>query len=181
MELYRWLAAAALDYPLDLPLDYGLAVEPLQADWLPPRPYAVLCTATSRDPKLWEEEKWLELAAWLNARGYACVLPAGAPEERERAARLAGGMANAVTAPPMKLTDLARVIKGSALVVGLDTGLTHIAAALDRLTLAIFTDSDPGHAGAYAGDKGISIGHRGYSPSVAEAIAALETLFKVPA
>ena len=177
VERYRGLAAAALGYKQDLPLDYGLAVTPFKAAWLPARPYAVLCTATSRDAKLWQEEKWLELAAWLHARGYASVLPAGSPVERERATRLAGAMADAVTVPPMKLTELAAVIKGSAVVVGLDTGLTHIAAALDRLTLAIFTDSDPGHAGAYAGDKGISIGHRGYSPSVAEAITALETLF----
>lgn len=182
VERYRRLAAAALGYDVnELPLQYGLAVQPLEADWLPTRPYVVLCTATSRDAKLWQEEKWLQLAAWLFDRGYACVLPAGSPVERERAARLAAGMAEAVTVPPMKLPDLTRVLKGAAAVVGLDTGLTHIAAALDRLTVAIFTDSDPGHAGAYAGDKGISIGHRGYSPSVAEAVAALERLFEVPA
>lgn len=181
VERYRRLAAAAFGHAQDLPLDYGLAVAPLMADWLPERPYAVLCTATSRDAKLWQEEKWLELAAWLDDRGYSCVLPAGSPVERERAHRLAGGMRHAVTAPPMNLKALAALIKGSALVVGVDTGLTHLGAALDRLTLAIFTDSDPRHAGAYAGDRGISIGHRGYSPGVPEATAALETLFKIPA
>ncbi|MDO9601656.1 MAG: lipopolysaccharide heptosyltransferase I, partial [Rhodocyclaceae bacterium] len=62
----RQLAAAALGYALDdLPLDYGIAASPLQADWLRSKvnegDYAVLLTATSRADKEWPAGDWLAL------------------------------------------------------------------------------------------------------------------------
>ena len=70
----RWLAAAAFDYPppdaADPSLDYGIKAQPLVAQWLPQRPYAVLLSATSRDDKLWAEERWVELGRSLAERGF---------------------------------------------------------------------------------------------------------------
>ena len=109
----RQLAAAALGYALDdLPLYYGIAAPPLAAPWLPAEPYAVLLTATSRTDKEWPEAHWLALAAALNAAGLRCVLPGGSASERARAVRLAQGMASAIAAPAMNLTDLAGLLAG---------------------------------------------------------------------
>ena len=176
VERNRWLAAAALGYKPDLPLDYGIAAAPLAADWLPTAPYCVLLSASSRADKLWPEADWLQLAAALNARGLACVLPGGSAEERERAARLAAGMAQAVPAPPMNIAELAQLLAGARIVIGVDTGLSHIAAALGRLTLCLFAGSRPDLTGVYAGDTAINLGGAGAPPTAAEAIAAVEEL-----
>jgi heptosyltransferase-1 len=59
-------------------------------------------------------------------------------------------------------------------VVGVDTGLTHLAVALGRPTLALFCASDPGLTGVYAGDPPISrafnLGHNGAPPTATEVI-----------
>ncbi len=173
VERNRRLAAAALGYEPNLPLDYGIAAEPLAAPWLPAAPYCVLLTASSRADKLWPEAGWLQLAAALNARGLACVLPGGSAEERERAARLAGGMAQAVAAPPMGIAELARLLAGARLVVGVDTGLSHIAAALGRLTFCLFAGSHPELTGVHAGDTAINLGGAGAAPTASQVVAAV--------
>jgi heptosyltransferase-1 len=177
VERNRKLAAAALGYDLDMPLDYGITAVPLAAPWLPAQPYCVLLTASSRADKLWPEEDWLTLAAALNARGLLCVLPSGSAEERVRAARLAGGMAQAVAAPPMRIAELAQLLAGARLVVGVDTGLSHLAAALRRQTLCLFAGSHPELTGVFAGDRAINLGGAGAPPTAAQVIAtALERL-----
>ena len=134
VERNRRLAAAALGYKIDdaggttpagdaLPLDYGIAAQPLAVPWLPKGEYAVLLTATSRADKEWPEEDWRALGTALIATGLRCVLPGGSPVERRRAARLAQSLGRAVAAPPMNLTDLAGLLAGASLVVGVDTGL----------------------------------------------------------
>lgn len=179
VERNRWLAAAALNYSLNkLPCDYGLAPTPLQADWLPqPTAYAVFLTATSRDDKLWASENWVALGQQLLAQGIAVVLPTGNAAERERATRIAAQIAAAIVAPPLGIAELAGVIAGAAFVVGVDTGLTHLAAALARPTVAIFTATDPALTGVYAGEdqasSSINLGQRNAPPSVADVLAAL--------
>ena len=173
VERNRWLAAAALGYEPNLPLDYGIAAAPLAAPWLPAAPYCVLLSASSRADKLWPETDWLQLAAALNARGLACVLPGGSAEERARAARLAAGMEKAVAAPPLGIAELAQLLAGAQIVVGVDTGLSHIAAALGRLTLCLFSGSRPELTGVYAGKTAINLGDAGAPPSAGQVIEAV--------
>ncbi len=139
----RWLAAAAFDYPGDLPLDYGVRVPAYSADWLAPGPYAVMLTATSRDDKLWDEASWRLLAHELAFRGLRTIFPAGSPLERERATRLAAGIPDAIAAPPMGIDQLAGLLAGARLCVGVDTGLTHLAAAVAVPTVALYIATAP--------------------------------------
>ena len=169
----RGLAAAALGYTLDgLPLDYGISAPPLAADWLPAGEYAVLLTATSRADKEWPEPDWRALGAALNAAGLRCVLPGGSAAERERAQRLAQAIGRAAAAPAMTLTELAALLAGAKLVVGVDTGLVHLAAALGRPTLALYGASDPLLTGVLADTPTINLGARGAPPAAAETVAA---------
>lgn len=174
----RQLAAAALGYALDdLPLDYGIAAPPPpNGDWLQPGAYAVLLTATSRADKEWPEHDWHELGAALNARGLACVLPGGSEHERQRAARIAGSLGRAVAAPAMNLADLAGLMAGAGIVIGVDTGLVHLAAALGRPTLAIYCASDPALTGVLADTPHANLGRPGESPTVTKVIAAALSL-----
>lgn len=173
VERNRRLAAAALGYRLDdLPLDYGITAPPLQADWLPAGEYAVLLTATSRADKEWPEEYWRGLGMALIATGLRCVLPGGSAAERVRAARLAQSLGRAVATPAMNLTDLAGLLAGASIVIGVDTGLVHLAAALGRPTLALYCASDPALTGVLADTPHANLGARGSPPSAAEVVSA---------
>lgn len=177
----RQLAAAALGYTLDdLPLDYGIAhlsrLAPFKADWLPATACAVLLTATSRADKEWPEADWHALGSALNAAGLACVLPGGSPAERERAARIAATLDAAVAAPPMNLTELTGLMAGARLVVGVDTGLVHLAAALGRPTVAIYCGSDPALTGVLADSPHVNLGSPGIPPTAAEVVQATLSL-----
>jgi heptosyltransferase-1 len=174
----RQLAAAALGYTLDeLPLDYGIAAPSLAAPWLPTGEYAVLLTATSRTDKEWPEENWLALGSALIATGLRCIFPGGSESERSRAGRLAHTLGRAVAAPAMNLTDLAGLLAGARIVVGVDTGLVHLAAALGRPTLAIYCASDPTLTGVLGTAPFVNLGSHGAPPGAAQVVtAALQLL-----
>jgi heptosyltransferase-1 len=164
----RLLAAGALGYvlPSDDAINYGITAQPLAASWLPQGGYAVLLTATSRIDKEWPEENWLTLGKALSAAGLCCVFPGGNTDERARAARLTAGIERAVAAPVLNLTELAGLSAGARVIIGVDTGLVHLAAALQRPTIALYCGSDPALTGVLAGGNAINLGVRGAPPEV---------------
>jgi heptosyltransferase I len=174
VERNRRLAATALGYRLSSEIDYGIQAPPLEALWLKGftqgGAYAVLLTATSRVDKEWPEEDWRALGTALIATGLRCVLPGGSPAERVRASRLATSLGRAVTAPTMNLTELAGLLAGATLVVGVDTGLVHLAAALGRPTLALYCGSDPTLTGVLAGPDAVNLGGPGAAPKAGEVV-----------
>jgi len=167
VERNRRLTAAALGYPLDLPLDYGLA--PISAA-AGDAPYAVFLTMTSRADKLWPEERWIEIG---RALGMRLVLPWGSDDERARAARIAAALGHAEVAPRMTLEQLARFLARAQAVVGVDTGLTHLAAALGARTVGIYGGTDPALTGIYGAPRATNVGAIGAAPSAAEVLRAL--------
>ncbi|MCX9154546.1 lipopolysaccharide heptosyltransferase I [Niveibacterium sp. 24ML] len=174
VERNRRLTAAVFDYPLDLPLDYGIrAPAPLADAWRVDGAYAVLLTATSRDEKLWPEPNWVELGRALNRRGLHCVLAAGNDTERARAGRIAANLPHASLAPPMALDALAGLIDRAQCVVGVDTGLSHLAAALKVPVVALYIATEPGANGVAGGANAVNLGGRGQCPSVASVLQAL--------
>src|SRR5260370_5733921 len=98
----------------------------------PPGLCAVLLHGSSRRDKLWSEAAWTELGRALAARGLACVLPWGSDEERKRSERIAQKLDRAEVPPLEPLDRLAVLLDRAVAVVGVDTGLTHLAAALGR-------------------------------------------------
>ena len=170
----RWLAAAAFDYPVDLPLDYGIATPDVEMPWLGERPHAVLLTATSRDEKLWDEARWIAVAQSIENRGLSPVFPAGSPVERERAERLAAAVPGALAAPPLGLRALACLLGRARLAIGVDTGLAHLATALGVPTVAIYVATDPALTGVYGPGFARNLGTRGQPPSAEQVLAAVE-------
>jgi heptosyltransferase-1 len=166
----RQLAAAALGYPLSGPPRFDLVTAP-RTDGVPEpgRPYAVFLHATSRADKLWPEGHWRVLIAAFAHAGLAILLPWGSVSERSRSERLAEGEPAAVVPPALTLGALSGVIARAELVVGVDTGLVHLAAALGTPTVALFVATDARLAGverasAFARD----LGGPGRVPTVGE-------------
>ncbi|MBC7768828.1 MAG: lipopolysaccharide heptosyltransferase I [Phycisphaerales bacterium] len=175
VERNRLLVAQALSYRPNGEADYGIRSEPPNFAWLPSQTYAVLLHATSADAKLWPEANWAQLANRLNGIGLDCVLPSGNPTERARAERLAAQIRCAVVAPRMTLRDAASLLGGARVAIGVDTGLTHLAAALGVPSVGIYCASDPALTGLYASNAP-NLGTRGQAPAVADVIDALDSM-----
>jgi lipopolysaccharide heptosyltransferase I len=165
----RLLAAAALGYRVGDGFDYGI-VAPDAAD---PDPYCVLLHGSSRADKLWPEESWIELGARIEARGMRSLLPWGSDEERRRSERIAAGLKRAVVPGPMPLDRLAGTLRGARGVAGVDTGLTHLAAALARPVAAIYCATDPRLTGVVGASAARNVGGPGHAPTPAEVWEAL--------
>lgn len=80
-------------------------------------------------------------------------LPWGAPHERERAVRLAEGNPNVEVLPKLTLEEVACVLAGAKAVVSVDTGLSHLTAALGRPNLTLYGPTDPGLIGSYGSNQ----------------------------
>lgn len=173
VERNRLLAAQVFGYDLDTPVDYGIAAPILSLPWQPAGPYAVLLHATSREDKLWQEANWIALGTWLADKGIAGVLPWGSTAEKARSERLARELPSAVVPPAQSLEELAALLAGAKVTVGVDTGLTHLAAALKTPTVALYCASQPGLTGVYATGFARNLGDAGAPPSLAATQAAV--------
>lgn len=164
----RQLAAAALGYRAEGPPRFGLVVPaPRDGDALPDRPYMVFLHATSRVDKLWPEASWRALIAQFARAGFAVVLPWGNAAERARSERLAADGSGARVPPWQPLPALAALIARAELVVGVDTGLVHLAAALGTPTVSLFVATDARLAGVErASMRARDLGGVGRAPSV---------------
>jgi heptosyltransferase-1 len=172
----RDLAAQALGYPLPgTPPGYGLAPPPADPALALPPAYVVCLHGSSRDSKLWPEPHWVRLATGLLGRGLTPLLPWGSESERARAGRIAAEAPGARVLPRLGVRALASVLAGARGAVGVDSGLTHLAVALERPTVAIYTDTSPLLTGVYPTDpaRAVNLGERGVLPSFDEVWAAL--------
>ena len=173
----RLLAAAHLNYmpPTALPV-FGLQA-PGQG-WKPRDTYAVLIPNASRASKLWPERHWAAVGKRLHDRGWLPLVLWGRPEEQTLAERIAAGCDGDVP-PFLSVGDMAGVLAGAQQVVGLDTGFTHLAAALGRPTLGIYCDHEPGLAGITGPGRVASIGGKGQVPQRNEVVGLLAQHFGV--
>jgi len=169
----RQLAAAALGYSLEGETAYGLSTPESRS---PGKGCCVLLHGTSRADKCWPESAWIELGRALEAQGFDCVLPWGDDTERSRSIRIAAGLQRARMPERMPLDAVARLLAGSAAVVGVDTGLTHLAAALGVPVAAIFAGSDPALTGVFGAPLSRNLGQAGSAPTSAEVMTALSEL-----
>lgn len=175
----RLLAAQALGYHLNsLAPDYGIQAGPAATALALPARYIAALHATSRDSKLWPEQHWITLGQALQQQGLAMVLPWGNASEQARAQRIASAVPNSLVLPRLSLNDLAAVLGQAQAAIGVDTGLVHLAAALDLPTVAIYTDTDPSLTGVLAHDssKAINLGNKGEIPAVASVLTALNSV-----
>ena len=175
----RRVAAGALGYAVDGPADFGLAAPPVSdtaAGWLPQRPYAVFFHGTARAAKQWPVAHWIEIGCLLAARGLPLLLPWGSADEKLAAQRLASQIPGALVLPHLPMMDAVLLAQRASLVVGLDSGLTHIAAAYGRPTVELYCDSPRWKTEGNWSSAIINLGDTGTPPTVGEVAAAAERL-----
>lgn len=169
----RMLTGLACGYIPEAPLDYG--IPPLQQTlpWLTSERHIVLLTATSRADKQWPVAHWIELGRALCREGYQLVLPWGNNAERGYCEALAQHFP-AIIAPALSLYEAAVLLQTARLVVGVDTGLTHLAGAVGTPVIALFCASNPALTGVQSVRYAVNLGQYGAPPSVQAVLNACE-------
>ena len=143
VERTRLLFSKSLGYSLDF--RRGTYNLPFESDR---QRSVVLLHGTTWASKHWSEESWIKLSSMLIDASYRVCLPWGDEGERQRAERISQA-SGAKVLPRMSLTEIASVLSESAGCISVDTGLGHLAAAVNTPTLAIFGPTNPFFTGFY--------------------------------
>jgi heptosyltransferase-1 len=178
VERGRQVAAQAMGYAIDSPPDFGLpAPDPAKRPaWMPADDYAVFFHGTARDAKKWAPAHWIALGQALAP--LAILLPWGSPSEKHEAEYLAAALPNARVLPKLSMMDAVELARHAALAVGVDTGLTHIAAAAEAPTIEIYCDSPRWKTEGNWSPRIVNLGDTGSPPSVDEVVAAARGLLE---
>ena len=177
VERNRQLVAQTIGFKLKNSADFGISLSKTKPfDWLPQNDYAVLLHATSRADKLWSETNWVDLGNNLHRENIRCILPWGNSNEQERSLRLAAMIPDAIVPPYLDLDQAAALLGKARTVIGVDTGLAHLAAAVNVPTVGIYTATDPTLTGLYANEHSINLGNTGCAPNVEAVLAALHKM-----
>nr|WP_256388420.1 lipopolysaccharide heptosyltransferase I [Pandoraea sp. PE-S2R-1] len=165
----RLLVAGAMGFEVPGDIDFGIATERADHSQCPNRPYAVFVHATSRDDKTWPEADWIALGRDLAAQGLLIVLPWGSAAEREVSERLGAALGDSAWVPPkMNLSQVVGLIDRGAITVGVDTGLVHIAAALNRPTIELYNFSTAWRTGGFWSPHIVNLGDAEHKPTLAQ-------------
>lgn len=181
----RWVMCSAFDWPLlersDAPRFYPKAfvqnipittAQGLQA------PYVLCFHSTARDAKRWSNDNWVILGKELSTRGYQMVFPWGSLAEKSISQLLASQIPNAFVPSAFSIEEAFSVISSAALTIGVDTGLTHLAAVLDKPTVEIYCDSPRWKTEGYWSDRICNLGDMQNPPSAEEVLDASLKLLK---
>jgi len=149
IERLRRLLASALDYAVpDSPPDFRIRRDRFVRPKVDlPGEYLVFVHSASWKTKLWPERHWHELIKKAVHAGFRVLLPWGNSQEEARAKRLAIGPGVQVL-PRLSLSEIGYVIAKARACVCMDTGLSHLAAALDVPSITLYGSTDSGLIGA---------------------------------
>lgn len=150
VERTRNLFAQALGYSVEnMELDYGLSLSQFKSNQDSTDKSLYFLHGTTWETKLWPEQYWIELGDIAVKNGYRIKLLWGSEEEQQRATRIAEAIPSATVMNRLSLTEIAGKLLQADIVVAVDTGLAHLAAALDRPTIALYGASDADKTGTY--------------------------------
>lgn len=149
VERIRQLFAQSLHYTYQGQGDYAIAQHFVGVPPSIDANYLVFLHATTRDDKHWTESAWRHLIELIEPSGLVVKLPWGGAHEQARAQRLAAGFKHVQVLPKLSLAEVASELASAKAVVSVDTGLSHLTAALDRPNITLYGPTDPGLIGGY--------------------------------
>lgn len=189
----RWVMCSAFDWPLlnrneepplFYPNDFVEQLAPLPIEGLRKQPndtavpYVVCFHSTARAAKRWPTENWVELSKALSNQGYLVFFPWGNPEEMKISALMASQVPGAIVPKAFSIEQAYRLVAHAALTIGVDTGLTHLAAVLGKPTIEIYCDSPRWKTEGYWSSNIANLGDFKSIPQVNAALQAAQALLK---
>ncbi len=143
-------------------------------------PYVLCFHASARAAKQWDIHGWIAVAKFLIERGLHPVFPWGSSHEKQISQQIVEGIGDdhcgAMVSPPYSITQYFEIISHARLTIGVDTGLTHLAAVLGRPTIEIYCDSPLWKTEGYWSNQVINLGDIGEPPSIESVLNGIERL-----
>ena len=175
----RWVTCSAMDWPLLKRSEAPHFYPPEFISHIPAcsilglkNPYVLFFHSTARAAKRWSNSDWVALGKTLSGKGYQVVLPWGNKFEKVISQDLAKQIPDAFVPPRFSIEDSFSVIASAALTIGVDTGLTHLAAVLGKPTIEIYCDSPLWKTEGYWSNRIVNLGDIQTPPSADEVLAA---------
>lgn len=166
---------------------YGLRLPPdAQTPLALPRRYGVLLTATARAEKRWPPAAWAQVAQALAASGRHALFAWGTAAEQQAAQAIVSQVdarwrsQMQVQPAPWTLAQWMPVLARAEVVVGVDTGLLFLAAALATPCVGIYTATSPVHVGIHSVGPHRNLGDIGRPPSAQQVIDAAQAIARSP-
>lgn len=176
VERNRQLAAHALGYELSTVANFGIAQNCIKQKNSGMDTYVVFLHATSRDDKLWDEANWIILGRHFQQKNIHCILPWGNNTEKLRSEKLNQQIPNSICPPKLNLNEIVTLLNNAYAVIGVDTGIAHLAAALNKPTIGIYTATNPFLTGLYNSARAINLGGLNQIPNPIAVLEALNSI-----
>jgi heptosyltransferase-1 len=138
--------------------------------------YVMCFHATARLAKSWSNDNWIAIAQELSKRGLFVIFPWGNSKEKLISEQLAKEVPNAIVPEAFSIQDAFVINAQAKLVIGVDTGLTHLAAVLGVPTIELYIDSPKWKTEGYWSQQVINLGDKQQAPTLKEVLTAA-TLF----
>ncbi len=176
VEKNRKLIALAMNYNLKEKADYGLQISISQKFELDINtgPYAVLLPFSSNKKKSWSDEHWITIGKFINQLGMHSLFIVGTDSDYRDAQNLSAQIENSVIFPISPLDKVTLVLGNASVIIGLDTGLTHLAAALCKPTIGIYLTTNPDKTGLYGPAKIVNIIQSEEPPVLTKILSSIE-------
>lgn len=150
----RELMAQSLGYALpDTAPDYGIHTEqfPMPSLALPEK-YVIAVTNASWESKIWPAAYWQQVINDIYATYQLPILiPCGNAQEQAFAEQVAG--AHGQVLPRLRLGELAAIIGRAQAMISSDTGLAHLAAALQVKSIVLYGSTNAARIGTMGANQ----------------------------
>lgn len=143
-----------------------------------PQRYVLCFHATARVAKSWDAANWVQTGNFLAKRDLQVVLPWGSPGEKEISESLARHIPGAIVPRAFSIEEAFPLIAQAKMTIGVDTGLTHLSAILNRPTVEIYVDSPIWKTEGYWSPFIKNLGDTEKPPTSEQMILTLQQLFE---
>lgn len=140
------------------------------------KPYVVCFHSTARTAKRWSNESWIDLGKALANQGYQLIFPWGSEAERKVSELIISQIPGAILPRAISIKEAYALIAHATLTIGVDTGLTHLAAVLGKPTVEVYCDSPRWKTEGYWCEQIANHGDLQHPPTITEVFDSCQRL-----